>query len=109
MPDQFTDDQVVAESCAPSAPRSHTSRGTPDIDWAGFDVVAVRSPWDYSYRRDEFVAWADAAGPNLHNSAELLRWNSDKAYVGDLPGVGSPSSRRPSSPPARIGQATSAR
>ena len=61
-----------------------------EIEWAGFDAVAVRSPWDYSYRRDEFVAWAEAAGPNLHNSADLLRWNSDKSYVGDMAAAGLP-------------------
>ncbi len=62
--------------------------GRRGVDWPGFDVVAVRSPWDYSKRRDEFVAWADAAGPNLHNSAGLLRWNSDKSYVADLERAG---------------------
>ncbi len=70
-------------------PRSPTSHGTPRASTGpGFDVVAVRSPWDYSKRRDEFVAWADAAGPNLHNSAGLLRWNSDKSYVADLERAG---------------------
>jgi hypothetical protein len=88
MPDQFADDQLVIaelESLGADVTYEPWDAG---IDWAGFDAVAVRSPWDYSKRRDEFVAWADAAGPNLHNSAGLLRWNSDKAYVADLDDAG---------------------
>lgn len=84
MPDQFTDDQrVIAELEALGAEIAYEPWDA-DIDWAGFDAVGVRSPWDYSRRRDEFVAWADSVGSALHNSADLLRWNSEKSYVADL-------------------------
>jgi hypothetical protein len=52
----------------------------PDVDWSGFDLVVVRSTWDYSPRRDEFVQWADAV-PHLENPASVLRWNTDKGYL----------------------------
>ncbi|MDX6585778.1 MAG: hypothetical protein QOI31_251 [Solirubrobacterales bacterium] len=84
MPEQFTDDQVVMDELRALGADVTYEPWDTEIDWAGFDAVAVRSPWDYSYRRDEFVAWAEAAGPDLHNSADLLRWNSDKSYVADL-------------------------
>jgi hypothetical protein len=88
MPSQFTDDQkVIAELEALDVGITYEPWDT-DIDWAGFDAVGVRSPWDYSSRRDEFVAWANAAGSELHNSADLLAWNSDKAYVADLDEAG---------------------
>jgi len=90
MPDQFTDDLLVADELRARGADVAYEPWDADLDWAGFDVVAVRSTWDYSYRRDEFVAWAEAAGPKLHNSAELLRWNSDKAYMGDLEASGLP-------------------
>ena len=90
MPDQFTDDQkVIAELETLGVEITYEPWDT-DIDWAGFDAVGVRSPWDYSYRRDEFVAWANSAGTELHNSADLLAWNSDKAYVADLHEAGLP-------------------
>ncbi len=90
MPDQFTDDQkVIAELEALAVEITYEPWDT-DLDWAGFDAVGVRSPWDYSYRRDEFVAWANSAGTELHNSADLLAWNSDKAYVADLHEAGLP-------------------
>lgn len=90
MPDQFKDDLVVIEELEALGADVTYEPWDVDIDWAGFDAVAVRSPWDYSYRREKFVAWAEAAGPNLHNSADLLSWNSDKAYVADLDEAGLP-------------------
>ena len=90
MPDQFTDDQAVIGELEGLDAEVTYEPWDIDIEWSGFDAVAVRSTWDYSYRRDEFVAWADAAGPNLHNSSDLLRWNSDKSYVGDMAKAGLP-------------------
>lgn len=88
MPDQFTDDQLVMKELANLGADVTYEPWDAVLEWAGFDAVAVRSPWDYSRRRDEFVAWADAAGPQLHNTADLLRWNSDKTYMGDLEAAG---------------------
>ena len=90
MPDQFTDDQVVMDELRSLGADVTYEPWDAEIKWSGFDAVAVRSPWDYSYRRDEFVSWAEAAGPSLHNSADLLRWNSDKSYVADMAKAGLP-------------------
>ena len=56
------------------------------VDWSAFDLVLVRSPWDYHARLDEFLAWADraAAVSDLHNPLDVLRWNTDKRYLDDL-------------------------
>ncbi|HSK28114.1 MAG TPA: hypothetical protein VK894_14480 [Jiangellales bacterium] len=61
-------------------------------DWPSYDVVVVRSTWDYHERRDEFVAWAEAveATARLANPAAVLRWNTDKAYLRDLSAAGVP-------------------
>jgi glutathione synthase/RimK-type ligase-like ATP-grasp enzyme len=58
----------------------------PGVDWAGFDLVVVRSTWDYTSRLDQFLAWADAveAVTRLANPARVLRWNTDKRYLGEL-------------------------
>jgi len=88
MPDQFKDDLLVIEELRGLGAEVTYEPWDSELEWAGFDVVAVRSPWDYSRRRDEFVAWANAVGPNLHNAASLLRWNSDKAYMADLGAAG---------------------
>ncbi|PZR55173.1 hypothetical protein DNL40_02020 [Xylanimonas oleitrophica] len=52
----------------------------PDVDWPAYDLVVVRSTWDYSTRREEFVAWAESV-PRIANSADVLRWNTDKSYL----------------------------
>ena len=61
----------------------------PDVDWAAFDAVVVRSTWDYSARRDEFVAWASRV-PHILNAEQVLRWNTDKGYLRELEGAGIP-------------------
>jgi glutathione synthase/RimK-type ligase-like ATP-grasp enzyme len=64
----------------------------PGVDWAAFELVVVRSVWDYTRRRDELLAWADrvAALTRLANPAGVLRWNSDKRYLNDLGRAGVP-------------------
>ncbi|MFE7972897.1 RimK family alpha-L-glutamate ligase [Streptomyces shenzhenensis] len=64
----------------------------PGVDWGGFDLVVIRSTWDYSWRAEEFVAWAERAGEatRLANPAAVVRWNTDKRYLGDLAAAGVP-------------------
>jgi hypothetical protein len=45
---------------------------------------------DYTRRRDAFLAWVDRVGDRLENPPALVRWNSDKRYLGDLRGGGLP-------------------
>jgi glutathione synthase/RimK-type ligase-like ATP-grasp enzyme len=61
----------------------------PAVDWAAYDLVVVRTTWDYSARRDEFVAWAESV-PRLANPADVIRWNTDKTYLRDLAAAGVP-------------------
>jgi glutathione synthase/RimK-type ligase-like ATP-grasp enzyme len=60
-----------------------------DHDWAAYDLVVVRSTWDYVDRLDEFLAWADVV-PRLANPARVLRWNTDKTYLARLAAAGVP-------------------
>ncbi|MEU7845489.1 hypothetical protein AB0B39_31485 [Micromonospora sp. NPDC049114] len=61
----------------------------PAADWSSYDLVVLRSPWDYALRRDEFVAWA-ASVPALVNPADVVRWNTDKRYLAELSAAGVP-------------------
>jgi len=56
-------------------------------DWARFDLVVLRSTWDYAERRDEFLAWIERL-PRVVNPPEVVRWNSDKAYLAELAAAG---------------------
>ncbi|MFF6999214.1 RimK family alpha-L-glutamate ligase [Streptomyces sp. NPDC008313] len=64
----------------------------PDADWSGFDLAVIRSTWDYSWRSAEFVAWAERCGADtrLANPASVVRWSTDKRYLGDLAAAGVP-------------------
>lgn len=64
----------------------------PDIDWATYDLVVVRSTWDYAPRRDEFVAWAHRVESvsRLANPAAVIEWNTDKTYLRALDDAGLP-------------------
>ena len=61
----------------------------PDVDWAAFDGVLVRSTWDYPFRRDAFLAWASGCRRTA-NPAAVLAWNTDKRYLHDLARAGVP-------------------
>jgi glutathione synthase/RimK-type ligase-like ATP-grasp enzyme len=60
----------------------------PDVDWAA-GVVVLRSTWDYTLRRAQFLQWV-ASVPRLHNPADVVRWNSDKVYLHELELAGVP-------------------
>ena len=59
-------------------------------DWSRFDAAVLRSTWDYTQRAAEFIDWAErvAAQTRLLNPLEVVRWNSDKHYLGILAQAG---------------------
>lgn len=61
-------------------------------DWKRFVAAIVRSPWDYHWRLAEFLSWADRVSheTKLFNSADVLRWNTDKVYLRDAVEFGVP-------------------
>lgn len=63
-----------------------------DVRWDAFDLALVRTTWDYTSRRDEFVAWATRAGEatRLWNPPEVIRWNTHKSYLLELEDRGAP-------------------
>ena len=91
MPPEFTDDERLADAIgALGASVARVPWDDAEADWESFDAVVIRSTWDYAPRRDEFVEWADSVGTRLHNSPEVIRWNTDKRYMGDLEDAGLP-------------------
>lgn len=59
------------------------------VDWQAFDLVVIRSTWDYTARRDEFIAWTQRV-PRIVNPAAVIAWNTDKRYLKDLAKAGVP-------------------
>lgn len=64
----------------------------PTISWRQFDAALLRSPWDYTERLPEFLAWCDRLDQHipLLNPVHVVRWNTDKHYLSDLMTTGVP-------------------
>lgn len=56
-------------------------------DWDRFAAVLPRSPWDYHLHPDKFfgvLERIEGSGARLFNDLEVMRWNADKGYLGEL-------------------------
>lgn len=63
----------------------------PTVDWLRYDVVLVKSPWDYFDRVAEFYQWLDRMqqlGVRMLNPAATIRWNADKKYLLEMEQAG---------------------
>ena len=58
--------------------------------WDGVGACLIRSTWDYTWRREEFLDWAERVPVPLWNPPSLLRWNSHKRYLAELAARGVP-------------------
>lgn len=81
---------VVAASKTAGIDAHVVSWDDPTIDWSSFDMVAIRSTWDYHRRIDEFLRWARSTADvtRLMNPLAIIEWNTDKRYLNDLQNAG---------------------
>lgn len=57
------------------------------VVWENFDLVILKSPWDYFNLIDDFYEWLDRmATKNIRvlNPLSTIKWNSDKHYLQDI-------------------------
>lgn len=55
-----------------------------------YDLCLLHTTWDYAWHPVEFERWLATWGTRLHNSLELVRWNSHKSYLSELQERGIP-------------------
>lgn len=63
------------------------------VSWENFDLVILRSAWDYHLRIPEFLNWLEhleSRKVNLWNPVNIIKWNMNKKYLLDLEKVGVP-------------------
>lgn len=90
LPDLDPDDQLVlAPLTALGVDAAAVVWDDSSVDWSRYDLVVVRSCWDYVPRRDEFAAWARSV-QRLANPADVIVWNTDKRYLDELGRAGVP-------------------
>lgn len=57
------------------------------INWADYDAAVLRTTWDYTQKRDLFLATLEKiknAGCKVYNPIDIITWNSHKSYMKDL-------------------------
>lgn len=62
-----------------------------DTDWDQFDIVVIRSTWDYQDDPALFLDVLEAiekSSAQLENSLESVKWNIDKTYLQELENKG---------------------
>jgi len=82
---EFDLEPLLAEFARREVPAEAVVWHDAAVDWSAFDLIVMRSPWDYSARTAEFLAWLDALPTDrVLNPPALIRWNFDKRYLLDL-------------------------
>jgi len=55
----------------------------PHVAWSDYDMVVIRSTWDYTKDRSGYLEWARAL-PKLFNPSSIIEYSTDKHYLDDL-------------------------
>jgi glutathione synthase/RimK-type ligase-like ATP-grasp enzyme len=53
------------------------------VRWDEYDLVVIRSTWDYPSRRSDFLEWSRSIA-HLENPGAIVGYSSDKHYLADL-------------------------
>ncbi|HEY2041346.1 MAG TPA: hypothetical protein VGH11_01625 [Jatrophihabitans sp.] len=90
IPDGLDEDRLLLQACARAGVGAElVSWSDRTVDWDGYDLAVLRSTWDYTGRRAEFLNWV-AAVPRLCNPVSVVSANTDKRYLADLARIGVP-------------------
>jgi len=57
------------------------------VNWNDFDVVVIRTPWDYQREPDAFLTILETienSNARLQNPLDIVRWNLDKSYLREM-------------------------
>lgn len=58
-----------------------------ETDWSQYELVIIRSPWDYPKRPEQFLSVLkeiEASDTRLENPRSIVEWNIRKTYLQDL-------------------------
>lgn len=83
----FIDDDLVHEPLIRLGWEVHNIPWNKAVDWNAYDVVVIRSPWDYQDHLSHFLQVLEEINQSnaiLLNSLEMVKWNINKNYLFDL-------------------------
>jgi glutathione synthase/RimK-type ligase-like ATP-grasp enzyme len=91
-PKPSDDDRLVADGLGRRGVEVHPAVcDAPDVDWASFDRVVIRSTWDYHLKPDAYERWLRSFLPTpgrLWNPPEVVLANLNKRYLINLARAG---------------------
>lgn len=64
-----------------------------DVDWDSFEMAIIRTTWDYQKEPEKFLSVLrsiDRSSARLENPLEIVEWNVNKRYLGDMKERGCP-------------------
>lgn len=83
----FIDDDLVHDPLIRLGWEVHNIPWNKAEDWNMYDVVVIRSPWDYQDHLSHFLQVLEEINQSkaiLLNSQEIVKWNINKNYLFDL-------------------------
>jgi glutathione synthase/RimK-type ligase-like ATP-grasp enzyme len=84
IPEPDVDEPLMLDAFAKAGAQADVvAWDDPNARFADYDLVILRSTWNYFEHLEEFLAWA-AQTPRLRNPPETVRWNAVKTYLRDL-------------------------
>lgn len=89
----FIDDDLVHEPLKKLGWSIENIAWKSNVDWNQFDIVVMRSTWDYQNDIPRFLDTLEAiesSSAALFNSLETVKWNIDKGYLLELHNQGVP-------------------
>ena len=93
LPEPDPDQEIMLASLrAAGVDASLAAWDDDSVDWAGFELVVLRSTWNYHQHLDAFCQWLDRASSAtlVVNPAPVVRWNLHKGYLRELERAGLP-------------------
>ncbi|MEQ9424421.1 MAG: glutathione synthetase [Cyclobacteriaceae bacterium] len=63
------------------------------VNWKSFDVIVIRTIWDYHVKVEQFLEWLDlleSLQVDVFNSTKILKWNHHKFYLEEIAQRGIP-------------------
>ncbi len=63
------------------------------VQWSQYELVILKSPWDYHDKITEFLKWLNMLDANnipLLNNTQTIRWNVNKRYLKEIEEKGLP-------------------
>ncbi len=93
MPEPDPDEQIQLQSIREAGGEAElVAWDDAAVDLSSFDLLVLRSCWDYPWRDQEFSSWLQSADTQtcVLNPIEVVMWNLHKSYLIDLAQAGVP-------------------